>query len=152
MLLNFNMSWHLIFPTKKLDMRLECNCQAQCLTKLIFISTTCLKLAKEYISLANTNCNLAVIDYNNQQLTQYKVAWQEIPNWTKNMCIIGDARVVKISTNGNLGDCRVTCIVVNCTGDYSGTCFKLSFSSSIKKPALCIDPSSWFMLCHSIHM
>ncbi len=42
-------------------------------------STMQLNLAKECLSLANKNCNLAVIEFNNQQVTQYKAVEQEIP-------------------------------------------------------------------------
>ncbi len=39
-----------------------------------FDSEMHLKLAKECLSLANKNCNLMVIEFNNQQLTWYKAA------------------------------------------------------------------------------
>ncbi len=84
-----------------------------------------LKLAKECLSLVNKNCNLAVIEFNNQQLTRYKAADQEIPQWTKSLRSFGEAGVVKIGKNGKLGDRRVTCIFVNYANKHSSDCYQM---------------------------
>ncbi len=88
-----------------------------------FDSEMRLKLAKECLSLANKNCNLAVIEFNNQKLTQYKASGQEILKWTKNLRSFGEAGVVKISKNGKLGDHGVTYIFVNYADKHSSNCY-----------------------------
>ncbi len=90
-----------------------------------FDSEMRLKLAKECLSLANKNCNLAVIEFNNQQLTRYEAAGQEISKWTKNLRSFGEAGVVKISKDGKFGDCRITCIFVNYEDKHSSNCYRM---------------------------
>ncbi len=88
-----------------------------------FDSEMRLKWAKECLSLDNKNCNLAVIEFNNHQLTRYEAAGQEIPKWTKNLCSFGEAGVVKIGKNGKLGDRRITCIFLNYADKHSSDCY-----------------------------
>ncbi len=84
-----------------------------------------LKLAKECLSLANKNCNLAVIQFNNQPMTRYEAAGQSLPAWTKNLRLFGEAGVVKIDKNGKLGDQGATCIFVNYSDQHAGDCFRM---------------------------
>ncbi len=90
-----------------------------------FDSEMRLKLAKECLSLANKNCNLAVIEFNNQELTRYEAAGQEIPMWTKNLHSFGKAGVVKIGKDGKLGDRGITCIFVNYADKHSSDCYQM---------------------------
>ncbi len=90
-----------------------------------FDSEMRLKLAKECLSLTNKNCNLAVIEFNNQQLTHYEASGQEIPKWTKYLRSFGEARVVKIGQNGKLGDHGVTFIFVNYADKHLSNCYQM---------------------------
>ncbi len=66
-----------------------------------------------------------MIEFNNQQLTCYEAAGQEIPKWTKNLRSFGEAGVVKIGKNGKLGDRRITCIFVNYAEKHSSDCYRM---------------------------
>ncbi len=69
-----------------------------------FDSAMQLKMAKECLNLANKNCNLKVIHFDNQTMTRYEAAKQNLPSWTKNLHIFGEAGLVKIKKNGKLGE------------------------------------------------
>ncbi len=88
-----------------------------------FDSSMRLKLAKECLSLANKNCNLVVIKFNNKQVTKYKAAGQAIPKWTNNLRSFGEAGVVEIGKDGKLGDYKVTCIFVNYADKHLSECY-----------------------------
>lgn len=50
------------------------------------------KPAKKCQSLVNKNCNLVVMQFNNQTVTRYEGAGQELLVWTKNLRLFGKAR------------------------------------------------------------
>ncbi len=75
--------------------------------------------------MANKNCNLVVIKFKNQQVIQYKTFGQEIPKWTKNLCLFGEARVVKIGKDGKLLDSGVTCTYVNYANKQLSDCYQM---------------------------
>ncbi len=54
--------------------------------------------------MANKNCNLAVIQFDNKPMTRYKAVGQMLPVWTKNLQLFGEAGVAKIEKNDKLGD------------------------------------------------
>ncbi len=83
------------------------------------------QLANESFSLANINCNLAVIEYQDKQMTSFEAAGQRLPSLIANIRAFGEAGVIKINKNGKLGDRGKTCIFVNYPDNNSIDCFQI---------------------------
>ncbi len=82
-----------------------------------------IQLAKECRSLANKYCNLAVIKYQDKQMTRFEAAGLGIQSWIAILKACGEAGVVETDKNYKFGDRGVTCVFVNYPYNESSDCF-----------------------------